>query len=169
MGLDRWWARQCARAVSKHIKYFGTDIRNHAIPYAQDAAMLKHTLLSVQQTRSCSIYFRTLQGGSAIQVCKALCSKPICRQMGDRLRRKQSSWTWGRPCSSSCALGRALAYLIFPFLRSPMSARRWNALPHFQKQPHHTALPFVIISPDVTAGNLCLPCCPSHTFEMPVR
>ena len=98
-----------------------------------DAAMLKHTLLSVQQTRSCSIYFRTLQGGSAIQVCKALCSKPICRQMGDRLRRKQSSWTWGRPCSSSCALGRALAYLIFPFLRSPMSARRWNAPASFSK------------------------------------
>jgi len=34
---------------------------------------------------------------------------------------------------------------------------------------HHAAPPFFTIGHDVIAGNLCLPDCPSHTFEMPVR
>jgi hypothetical protein len=48
----------------------------------------------------------------------------MCDQL---LRNKNRAGLGGRPCSSSCALGRALAYVIFSSLRSPMSARRWKA------------------------------------------
>jgi hypothetical protein len=34
---------------------------------------------------------------------------------------------------------------------------------------HGANAQFVTIGHDVIAGNLCLPGCPSHTFEMPVR
>jgi hypothetical protein len=134
-----------------------------------DAAELKRAVLTVQQTRICSIYSRTSRLEGLFKYAKHYAANLYAYNCVTNFVGSNRVGLGGRPCSSSCALGRALAYVIFPFLRSPMSARRWNALPHFQRQPHHAALPFVIISHDVTAGNLCLPCCPSHTFEMPVR
>jgi hypothetical protein len=111
-----------------------------------DAAVLKHTLLSVQQTRSCSIYSRTLLEG-LFKYAKHYAANLYAYNCVINLRRRYRAGRGGRPCSNSCAPGGALAYVIFPFLRSPMSARRWNALASFQKQPHHAALPFIYHQP----------------------